>query len=72
MNHLVRKVTPSSLNQHQPLTSQNNDLKSALSSLGGDEDHPPSHSINSQLLAEQKALIAQVQDFQEGVRTRLK
>lgn len=69
---LVRKVAPDSLNPYQPPTSQNNDSESALSSLGEDEDHPPSHSINPQLVADQKALIAQDQDFQEGVRTRMK
>ncbi len=69
---MVCKVTPSFLNPHQPPTSQNNDSESALSSLGEDEDHHPSHSINPQLVAEQKALIAQVQDFQEGVRTGMK
>ncbi len=69
---LVCKVIPSSLNSHQPLTSPNNDLESVLYSLGEDEDHSPSHSINPQLVVEQKALIAQVQDFQEGVRTRMK
>ncbi len=69
---LARKVTPSSLNPHQSPTNQNSDWECALFSLGEDEDHSLSHSINPPLVEEQKALIAQVHDFEEGVRTRMK
>ncbi len=65
-------MTPSSLNLHQPPKSENNDSESALSFLREDEDHLLTHSINPPLVEEQNTLTAKVQDFQKGVRTRIK
>lgn len=82
---LAHRPSPLALQKPQSLRqkpSQNDglDSDSSLSSPGNDSSkrstassiQPSSSLINPELLAESSALTTRVQEFQEGVRTRMK